>query len=232
MDVVILISADTEWRAIRQLLPESVIEGTPFGESFRHDLMLNGIERKVLIMHGGWGKISAGASVQYAIDHWKPKLVVNLGTCGGFTGEIERGEILLAERTLVYDIYEQMGDSGSHIDHYTTDIDLSWLGEPYPTQVRRGLLISGDRDLVPGEIGELKRKYGAIAGDWESASIAYVAHRNEMPLLILRGVSDLVSEHGGEAYEDEGMFEESAKQIMDILIKILPDWLMATKFFR
>jgi hypothetical protein len=28
------------------------------------------------------------------------------------------------------------------------------------------------------------------------------------------------------------MFEESAKQIMDILIKILPDWLMATKFFR
>ncbi len=232
MDVVVLISADTEWRAIRQLLPESVIEGTPFAESFRHDLMLNGIERKVLFMHGGWGKIAAGASTQYAIDCWKPGLLVNLGTCGGFEGKIERGEIVLAERTLVYDIYEQMGDAGSHIDHYTTEIDLSWLEEPYPSRVSRGLLISGDRDLVPGEIGDLNRRFGAVAGDWESGSIAFVAQRNEMPLLILRGVSDLVSEHGGEAYGDVNMFKESANQIMITLFKILPEWLKAINFFR
>ena len=232
MDVVVLISADTEWRAVRQLLPDKAIEQTPYGESFRHDSMLNNEKRKIIVMHGGWGKIAAGASTQYAIDHWKPKLLVNLGTCGGFEGEITRGEIVLAERTLVYDIYEQMGDAGSHIDHYTTDIDLTWLVKPYPSQVRRGLLISGDRDLVSGEIGELERKYGAIAGDWESGAIAFVAKRNDMQILILRGVSDLVSEQGGEAYDNEYLFEESASQIMEMLFKILPDWLRATSFFR
>ena len=232
MDVVVLVSADTEWRAVRQLLPNKAIEQTAYGECFRHDLVLNDKERKIRVMHGGWGKIAAGASTQYAIDHWKPKLLVNLGTCGGFTGEIKRGEIVLAERTLVYDIYEQMGEPDSHIDHYTTHIDLSWLEGPYPTQVRRGLLISGDRDLVPGEIGELKHKYGAIAGDWESGSIAFVANRNDMPLLILRGVSDLVSEQGGEAYGNEKLFEESANQIMETLLQIFPDWLSATSFFR
>ena len=182
-------------------------------------------------MHGGWGKIAAGASTQYAVDRWQPKMLVNLGTCGGFEGEVKRGEILLVERTLVYDIYEQMGDPGSHTYHYTTEIDLGWLNEPYPSPVRRGLLISGDRDLIPGEISTLKRKYGAIAGDWESASIAYVAARNRVPVLILRGVSDLVSEQGGEVYGDEPRFEKSAARIMRELLKVLPDWLGKARFF-
>jgi adenosylhomocysteine nucleosidase len=231
MDVVVLISADTEWRAVRRLLPDRTIQQTPYGESFYHDLQLNNKELEVLVMHGGWGKIAAGASAQYAIDHWGPKLLVNLGTCGGFAGEINRGDIVLVEKTLVYDIYEQMGDPGSHIDHYTTDIDLSWLKEPYPAAVKRGLLISGDRDLVPNEIGELKGMYGAVAGDWESGAIAFVAQRNRIPILILRGVSDLVSEEGGEAYEDVNLFAESAKRILDRLFNDLPGWLSATAFF-
>ncbi len=138
---------------------------------------------------------------------------------------------MLVEKTLVYDIYEQMGDPESHIDHYTTDIDLSWLKEPYPAAVKRGLLISGDRDLVPKEIEELKGMYGAVAGDWESGAIAFVAQRNRIPILILRGVSDLVSEEGGEAYEDVKLFAESAKRILGRLFRDLPDWLRATTFF-
>ena len=232
MDAVVLISADTEWRCLRNLMPGITVQKTPYGESFRYPLWLNDKEREILVMHGGWGKISAGASTQYAIDRWQPSILVNLGTCGGFAGEINRGEILLVEKTLVYDIYEQMGDPGSHIDYYTTEIDLSWLDGPYPGPVRRGLMISGDRDLVPAEIAALKHKYGAIAGDWESSSIAFVANRNQVPLLILRGVSDLVSEQGGEAYEDERVFIESAAQIMGQLWEALPDWLEATIFFR
>ena len=232
MDVVVLISADTEWRAVRQNLSDREVQQTPFGESICRDLVLNNQARQVLFMHGGWGKIAAGASTQYAIDRWQPKLLVNLGTCGGFEGHIERGEIVLVEKTLVYDIYEQMGDPGSHIDHYTTRIDLSWLEEPYPSQARRGLLVSGDRDLAPAEIGDLKRKYGATAGDWESGAIAFVAQRNSTPILILRGVSDLVNEQGGEAYGDEALFDESAKRILNQLLKALPGWLEATAFFR
>ena len=232
MDVVVLISADTEWRAIRQELPEKLNQNTPYGECFRHDLPIHLVERQVLFMHGGWGKIAAGASTQYAIDRWQPKLLVNLGTCGGFEGEVKRGEILLVERSLVYDIYEQMGDPGTHIDHYSTEMDLRWLLEPYPSPVRRGLMISGDRDLIPREIGELRLKYGAIAGDWESASIAFVAARNQVPVLILRGVSDLVSEKGGEVYGEEHRFERSAARIMRELLKILPDWLGHVSFFH
>ena len=232
MDVIVLVSADAEWRAVRSLLPANSIAETAYGECFRHDLVLHGKQSDVLFLNGGWGKIAAGASTQYAIDRWNPRLLVNLGTCGGFAGEIKRGTIVLAERTLVYDVYEQMGDEEDHIVHYSTEFDLTFLQDSLPIQVKRGLLISGDRDLVPGEIASLKRKYGAFAGDWESGAIAYVAQRNSVPLLILRGVSDLVSEEAGEVYGDHAQFEKSAFQIMEHLIDALPGFLEATSFFK
>jgi adenosylhomocysteine nucleosidase len=104
----------------------------------------------LIFVHGGWGKISAAATAQYAIDCWRPALLINLGTCGGFAGAIEKDTVVLVERTLVYDIIEQMGDSQEAIDFYSTAIDLSWLKEPYPQPVLRTRLVSADRDIVPG----------------------------------------------------------------------------------
>jgi adenosylhomocysteine nucleosidase len=159
------------------------------------------------------------------IDRWKPQLLVNLGTCGGFEGRINQGEIILVERTVIYDILEQMTDSRAAIQHYSTELELDWLGKLVPTPVRRGLLVSGDRDIVSGDIASLISKYGAVAADWESGAIAWVARRNATRLLILRGVSDLVSETGGEAYGDYELFVARTRQIMSRLLDVLPPWL-------
>jgi adenosylhomocysteine nucleosidase len=219
--VVVLISADIEWRVIRGILPGVEIQNSPCGEWFQMDIES---QAPFLFFHGGWGKIAAAGSTQYVIDRWKPDLLINLGTCGGFAGEVERGEILLVQRTLVYDILEQMGDFDEHIAHYTTDIDLSWLNEPYPQVVRRSLLVSGDRDLLVEDLPMLKARYGAVAGDWESGAIAYVAARNHTRLLILRGVSDLVGSAGSQAYGNLQYFADSTRDIFQGMLAALPLW--------
>ncbi len=231
VDIIVIISANIEWQAVRQLIPEARPESFPLGEFFRLTKKIKHHDRNLILFHGGWGKISAAASTQYAIDRWNPRLLVNLGTCGGFEGEIKRGVIMLVERTIVYDIFEQMGDADAHIAYYTTELDLSWLREPYPQEVHKGLLVSGDRDLHPADINGLKRRFGAIAGDWESGAIAFVARRNDIPCLILRSVSDIVSEKGGEAYEDISLFEESARQIPSHLLSTLPAWINRADVF-
>jgi adenosylhomocysteine nucleosidase len=231
-EVVVIISANVEWLAVSHMFPSLQEENSPLGEYFQFQPRELSTNHKLILFHGGWGKIAAAASTQYVIDRWQPKLLINLGTCGGFKGKIERGTIILADRTIVYDIYEQMGDSEAHISHYSTDLDLSWMQRPYPEEVRQTLIISGDRDLAPDEIRKLNHKYGAVAGDWESGAIAYVAHRNGVPCLILRGVSDLVSESGGEAYEDIDMFEESAKSIMGQLMMSLHQWIDCADVFN
>ena len=221
VDLLVLVSANSEWRAVKAYFPDVQPGKTPFGEYFER----NAGARPAVFVQGGWGKISAAASTQYALDRWQPRLVVNLGTCGGFHGQIERGEVILVERALVYDIIEQMTDPDAAVEHYTTVLDLSWLREPYPQSVRRGLLVSADRDIIAGEITGLRERFGAAAADWESGAIAWVAARSGVPCLILRGVTDLVGAEGGEAYGAPEVFHEGARRVMWDLLGRLPEWI-------
>jgi adenosylhomocysteine nucleosidase len=223
--VVVVVSADTEWKVLVPLVPGAQLAPSPFGQWFAHEVGSSRRRHQVLFFHGGWGKIAAAGSTQYAIDRWKPELIVNLGTCGGFRGLIQKGEVVLADKTVVYDIVEQMGDSAEAIASYATDIDVAWAGNDLPPGVRRGPLVSADRDLRAAEVDGLHQKYGAVAGDWESGAIAWVARRNRVPVVILRGVSDLVGVEGGEAYANLSAFEAGARVVMKNLLDQLPNWL-------
>ncbi len=218
--VVVLISANAEWREVKKRWPDAKYEPTPYGETFERQVA----GQTVRFFHGGWGKVAAAGSTQYALTRWKPRVVLNLGTCGGMLGRVERFAILAVERTLVYDIVEMMGDSQEAIDHYTTQLDLP---ADLPTGVRRALLLSADRDLAPDQIPQLIKRYNAIAVDWETAAIAYVARRNGVRLIAVRGVSDLVSEQGGEAYGNTGAFESGTAHVMYDLLEQLPAWIRA-----
>ncbi len=220
--VVVLVSADAEWKSVKEYFNDAKIQSNAFGEFFLTEIN----QQTVVIQHGGWGKIAAAASTVFAIEKWNPDLVINPGTCGGFTGQIERDVILMPDQTLTYDIIEQMSDPQESINHYTTHLDHSWLKQPYPFPVESGVLVSADRDIVPADIPSLITTYGARAADWESSSIAWVAAKKyKRRCLILRGVSDLVSEAGGEAYDGMEFFEQASRKIMHRLCESLPAWL-------
>ncbi|RIK30246.1 MAG: hypothetical protein DCC56_07885 [Anaerolineae bacterium] len=221
MKIIVIISAIAEWMGVKPLFPESKIETFPFGECFTARLA----GREIQFFHSGWGKITSAATMQYLIDHHKPDLIVNLGTCGGFEGVVEQGDLLLVEQTIVYDIVELMGDLDIST-YYASSLDLGWLANPLPHPARRALVASADSDLPPEKIPLLKAK-GAVAADWESAALAWVAGKNNARLLILRAVSDIVNEKEGEAYDNIEIFNERAKEIMKILVAQLPDWLNA-----
>lgn len=232
MNIVVLISAKVEWQAVKQILSPSEIHSSPLGEwfeitfnpstSFRVNL------QPVTFYHGGWGKISAAATAQYVIDRWSPELLVNLGTCGGFAGCIAIGTVILVEKTIVYDILEQMSDPDEAVAHYATEIDLSWLNTSIQSSVFsgqssivRGLLVSADRDIVPADIPMLMEKHSAVAADWESGAISWVAQKNDVRCLILRGVTDLVGAGGGEAYGNIELFHDRTRDVMQRLVEQL-----------
>jgi adenosylhomocysteine nucleosidase len=218
-DAVVLVSADAEWRALEQVVHADTHGTTPFGET----LEAGGI----LYVHGGWGKVAAAASAQYAIDRWHPRVLVNLGTCGGFAGAVKPFDVVLADRTVIYDIVERMGDPKEAIDAYATAIDLSWL-TPQPGVVR-GTIISADQDLDPARLDELRTTYHAVAADWESGAIAHVAAQNHTRVLILRGVSDIVAPAGDVTYGNEIAFDVASKRVMGELVRVLPAWLSGAR---
>jgi adenosylhomocysteine nucleosidase len=218
--LVVIFSSSHEWRAARAFYPDALLSLDLYGEWF--ELTLAG--RRLIMMHGGWGKVPAAASAEYAISRWKADGLINLGTCGGFSGQIERGEIILVERTVIYDIFEQIADPEAALRHFSTQLDLAWLQQPYPQPVRRTLMVSADRDIIAADIPMLVERYGALAGDWESGAIAWVAARHGLPCLILRGVSDLVGAEGGEAYGSPEVFQAGARQVIGAFVEHLAEW--------
>jgi adenosylhomocysteine nucleosidase len=224
--IVVLISANAEWRVVKSVFPNEKYQPTAWGEFFETEIETAKGKLPVIFFHEGWGKTAAAGGTQFAINKWNPEYMVNIGTCGGFDGKINRYEIVLVNKTIIYDIKEAMGDSKEAIDDYVTEIDLSSIKTKPSDSVITTLLVSGDRDLVPDEISYLQENYHAIAGDWESGSIAYTCKRNNKKLIILRGVTDLVNSKGGEAYGNNAVFENGTDIVMRKLIKQLPNWLV------
>lgn len=219
--VVVLISADGEWQAVIESLSPAEKYASPYGEYFWHTAGPN----KFIMFQSGWGKIAAAASTQYIIDMFKPQIIINIGTCGGFFGKVKQGEILLVNKTVIYDIVEQMTEQDQALAAYTTAIDLEWIKKPYPLTVNKNILVSADQDIIPSSIPYLIEKFSAVAADWESGAIAWVAGKNQIRCLILRVVSDVVSPEGSPAYNSYEYFTQASKTYIPPIIESLPLWL-------
>ena len=217
----VLVSANAEWAAVKSAFSGLVIESSPYGEYFFQHV---GDER-VLFFHGGFAKVAAAASTQYVIDHFQPAYLINIGTCGGVEGRIDRFDVVVPNNLVIYDIYEAMlDDPAEGVPYYITQLDLP---AHFPTPAIRTTLYSADRDLTPATLREIEDRYHPVAVDWESGAIAWVAKRNQTPLLIMRGVSDLISLKKGEAEGNGALWVENTRRIMSALVANLPQWMVA-----
>lgn len=218
-DVAVIISSDTEWKVFKEIVQSrnNAYRQSPFGQWFvsKHN------KKSVVFFHGGWGKIDAAGSAQYIIDTFKPGLIVNIGTAGGFPGKAQKGDIILVNKTVTYDIFEKMSDSDEAIEYYSTRLDYPKLKTN--DRIRIAPMVSADQDLFPKKIGMLQKKYGAIAGDWESSAIAHIAKKNGTRCYIIRGISDIVHATGSETYGRIDTFEKEAKIVMTRLLSLIED---------
>ena len=218
---VAMISASAEWNAIADRYPAQA--HTPYGDFVVGSL---GAER-VIFFHGGYGKVNAAGSTQYAIDRWHPQLLINLGTCGAFGHDLHVGDIVLANATTIYDIYEAMGDADEAIADFKTKLDTSRWPAQLASRVHLEPLISADRDLIPAEIAKLRAKYDAGAGDWESGAIAYVATKNHTRVVILRGVTDVLDENQSPTTGNLALWQQQTAKVMATLLALAGDALPA-----
>jgi adenosylhomocysteine nucleosidase len=218
--IAVEISALAEWKAFLPLVPADVPRHRgPYGEWLVHRVAGS----DVIFFHGGFTKSSAAAATQWAIDTWHPSLIVNLGTCGGFGGERKVNDVVLVDETVIYDIYERMLDADEAIAEFRVKIDVGRWPASLRDRVIVGPIASGDRDLQPDDLAKLQAKYRATVGDWESGSIAWVASRNNVRVLILRGVTDTVDGKGSVTDGNPGAWERATAGLMKTLLALLTD---------
>ncbi|MBN2231951.1 MAG: 5'-methylthioadenosine/S-adenosylhomocysteine nucleosidase [Deltaproteobacteria bacterium] len=170
----------------------------------------------------GLGKVMAAATTQQLIAVRRPRLVINFGSAGGLVPELAVGAVVLSSAVIEYDFASLHRD----VPRQQCAPELvARLRDAFP-EIVVGPVASADRNADQPELrARLHRDHGAVAADWEGAAVVRVAHRNRVPALVFRGITDV-----GEG----GLAEEFTRHADTVLaaaaatLTALLDWLAGT----
>jgi adenosylhomocysteine nucleosidase len=141
-------------------------------------------ERDVVLVESGPGRARAAKAAHALIDAYRPRLVASSGFAGGLDSRLKRFDLVAAD-SLVDTDGREMGLDAAMI--------APWMNEV--PNLHRGRLLTVDRIIrLSEEKRQLGAKHQAFAVDMESFAVAEVCREREVPLLVVRAISDAVDQ--------------------------------------
>ncbi len=223
---VILLNSEEEWEELKEVLKQKkTFSTTPYGEMFTSKIN----KRTVTFLNTGAGKTLSAGATQYAIDIKKAKEIFLIGCAGGVSDKLKIGDLAAAKKAVQYDYNEGMGNKRDFFHKVrVAKIDTARFEKKLKSlNIKTGKFASADADMGYEERKKLKKYDGILCADWESYSVAKVCNINKIPLLIIKGVSDIPeksSEKNGK--QQQNQYRENIKPILKkIATEILPEFI-------
>lgn len=167
------------------------------------------------------GTQAAALSTYIAISELKPDLLINTGTAGGFKDKGHRiGEVVLAQGHAYF--HDRRIPIPSFKDYAMGAYPLNDYGEMIADlQLTTGIISTGNAfDFNEDDLQKM-RGFNASIKDMEAASVAWVSNLLDMPLMILKGVTDYVISEVKSEDEFLENFHTTVENITLTSIKIL-----------
>ena len=150
---------------------------------------LNG--KDAIIAISGIGKVSAALTTQLLIDNYKPEYILNFGTCGGMNSSVKILNYYVVEKCCQFDfdLRELDGVPLGYIQEYNT------VFFPAKTDglefLEKSVLASADR--FTNDINDINaiNDMGCSLRDMEGGAIAQVCKSNYVPLIMIKGITDV-----------------------------------------
>ena len=164
--------------------------------------------KDVVIAISGIGKVNAGFTTQILIDKFSPDFILNFGTCGGMNNSVEILKYYAVEKCAQFD-FDLRELDGVPLG-YIQDYDRAF----FPTcldgldNFEKSIVASADR--FTNDINDIKaiNDMGASLRDMEGGAIAQVCLSNNIPLVMIKGITDVFG--SGTAQEQ---FYENLKRV-------------------
>lgn len=217
---VILVNSEEEWKKFKKVLKQKkTLPKTPYGEMFKGKIN----KRTVTFLNTGAGKTLSAGATQYAVDKLKADEIFLIGCAGGVSEELKICDLAAAKKAVQNDYNEGMGNNLDFFDQKRiAKIDISRFDKKLKSlNIITGIFASADSDMGFKERKDLKKHKNILCADWETYSVAKVCKINKIPLLIIKGVSDIPeksSEKNGKQQQ-----KQYRKNIYPILKKIVTE---------
>lgn len=179
---------------------------------------LNG--KDCIIAISGIGKVSAALTTQLLIDKYSPDFIFNFGTCGGMNNSVKILNYYAIEKCCQFDfdLRELDGVPLGYIQEYdTVFFPTSTLNIDF---LEKSILASADRFTNNEDDIRSINEIGCSLRDMEGGAIAQVCKSNNVPLIMIKGISDVYG--NGTAQEQ---FYANLKTVGDnfpnVILKVL-----------
>ncbi|MGG0657591.1 5'-methylthioadenosine/S-adenosylhomocysteine nucleosidase [Rummeliibacillus pycnus] len=185
----------------------------------------------VILLKSGIGKVNAAMSTTILLDQYKPDVVINTGSAGGYDENLEVGAIVISDEVRHHDVdttifgYE-MGQVPQMPAAFNSDEKLIKLAEEAVTEIGEhqyavGLITTGDSFMNDPERVETVRGYfpSMKAVEMEAAAVAQVCYQFGTPFVVIRALSDIAGKESNISFDE--FLPVAAKHSTQIVLKVI-----------
>lgn len=185
----------------------------------------------VILLRSGIGKVNAAMSTTILLEKFKPDVVVNTGSAGGYNPELNVGDVVISSEVRHHDVdvtafgyeYGQVPQlpAGFVADSKLVNIALECAKEIKDIQVVKGLIATGDSFMNdPVRVDFIRDKFINLqAVEMEAAAIAQVAHQFGIPFVIIRSLSDIAGKESNISFDQ--FLDKAALNSATLVMKIV-----------
>ena len=220
----IIAAMQEEMNEIKKIM-NNVQEKTIYELKFYEGTINN---KNIVLVESGVGKVNAARTTQVLIDNYKIDAVINVGSAGSANQELQIGDIVIGKTLVQHDFdITAFGHPKGYISNVGEKIksDENLIKSMEQTienlqnkefKIKIGTIASGDIFCTEPKMKEkIRDKFNADAIEMEGAAIAQVCKLDNVPVLVIRSISD--SPNGNNNITFEQYLETASKRCAEIL---------------
>lgn len=186
------------------------------------------VGKEVVITQLGIGKVNAAINLTLLLSHFKVDFIINTGIAGGLS-PLKTNDVIVSNKIYYYDVdirffgYDY-GQVAGEPKFYTSNERLKSLVKKSSISCEFANIASGDKFVTdPKLLKEILLVDSTISvADMESAALAHVAHRFDVPFIVIRAISDIINDENQlEKYDEEKTTVVSQQILVTLLENVL-----------
>jgi len=186
--------------------------------------------KKIVVVQSGIGKVNAALSTALLLEHFSVKEVINTGSAGGMSPELNIGDIIIGDECIHHDVdVTAFGYDFGQLPHmpksFYSDKSLisifSSIMKRFDFSHSVGMIATGDKFITSfDQMVKISKVFPNIkAAEMEAAAIAQVCYQYQIPVIIVRSISDVIGKNSGELFDK--YIDTAAKNSTAVIVEFL-----------
>lgn len=187
--------------------------------------------KEIVLVKSGIGKVNAAIATTLLLEFFKPTVVLNTGSAGGFLETLEVGSVVISNEVVHHDVdVTAFGYAPGQVPQlpatFPSDEKLIGYAQEAIDEIGEhthatGLIASSDTFMSdPVYVEKVREIFPTmIAAEMEAAAIAQVCYQFGTPFVVIRALSDIAGKEAPMSFDE--FLPIAARHSTDIVLRVI-----------